>query len=76
MSGAIIGTSDISITYGEGWVNPQNPAFGPKTEAAFQQVFKTCVAAKKPCGIVSHSEAATKKYLDWGARIVRTLYQR
>lgn len=74
VSGVIIGTSDISITYGEGWVTPQNPTFGPKSEAAFAQVFKTCVALKKPCGIVSHNEAATKKYLDMGARIIRTLY--
>lgn len=76
VSGIMIGTSDISITYGEGWVTPQNPTFGPKTEAAFQQVFKTCVALKKPCGIVSHDDAATKKYVDMGARIIRTLYQR
>lgn len=75
IAGAVIGTSDLNVTMGEGWVVPQNPTFGPKTEAAFQQVFRTCTAMKKPCGIASPNEASTKKFLEMGARFIYKLYR-
>ena len=75
VSAVIIGTSDLNVNFGEGWVGPQNPTFGPKTEAAIQEVFSKCTAAKKPCGIATWNEAATKKYLDMGARFIYAFYK-
>jgi 4-hydroxy-2-oxoheptanedioate aldolase len=75
VAGVAIGTSDLNSRMNEGWVVPQNPTFGPKTEVAMQKVFAACVSAKKYCGIPTANEAMTKKYVDMGARFIYKLYR-
>jgi 4-hydroxy-2-oxoheptanedioate aldolase len=77
VGGVLVGPNDLSMGLGVGpWRTDGKALLPPETEAAIQTVAKACVAAKKYCGMVTWTEAETKKYIEDGYRVIFAVYRR
>ena len=77
VGGVLVGPSDLSMNLGLGpWRADGQDFLPPDAEAAIQTVARACVAKKKYCGMVTWTEAETRKYVEDGFQVIFAVYRR
>jgi len=77
VAGVLVGPSDLSMNLGLGpWRADGQDFLPPDAEAAIQTVARACVAKKKYCGMVTWTEAETRKYVEDGFQVIFAVYRR